>query len=431
MPRETLRTLREIASDRERLVLLHWWRFLARREQLPPSGDWRTWLILAGRGFGKTRAGAEWVRAQVRQGARRVALIAPTMADARDIMVGGESGLLRVCWKGDLTDAGHPLGRPVFQSSRRRLVWRNGATAMLFSAEDPESLRGPQHDALWADELCAWRYPRATWDMATFGLRLGRDPRACVTTTPKPLALLRALASDPTTVMTRGATFDNAANLAPGFLDAVRARFGGTTFGRQELMGELLTEREGAMWSHTMFDRLRRATPRDLKRIVVAVDPPASAKATSDACGIVAAGLVEDGTVQVIADASMDAARPDAWAARAVALYETLGADLIVAEVNQGGDMVEAVIRQVDPRVALKKVHARRGKWLRAEPVAALYAQNRVWHAPGLDALEDEMCAFGTDGLASGRSPDRLDALVWAVSELLLAGRGVPRVRGL
>jgi phage terminase large subunit-like protein len=423
--------MKEAASNLDSLQRLRDWAFWARPGQTEPPGDWRTWLILAGRGFGKTRAGAEWVREQVRRGAGRIALVAPTMADARDIMVRGESGLLSVCWKGDVTHAGRVTGRPHYVASRRRLVWKNGAQAMLFSAEEPERLRGPQHDALWADELCAWRHARETWDMAMFGLRLGADPRACVTTTPKPLKLIKELADDPATAVTRGTTFDNANNLAPGFIASVQAKYGETTLGRQELMGELLAEREGALWSRARLDAQRRATPADLRRIVVAVDPPAASKESSDACGIVAAGLSPDGKAHVIADASIRAAKPVAWAARAVALYETLGADLMLAEVNQGGDMVEAVIRQVEPDVALKKVHATRNKRMRAEPVAALYEQQRVTHAPGLDALEDEMCVFGPDGLASGHSPDRLDALVWAISELMLNRRGEPRVRGL
>ncbi|GAB4360982.1 MAG: terminase family protein [Oricola sp.] len=415
------------ASDLEVAELLHHWPFFARPEQLPPPGRWRTWLILAGRGFGKTRAGAEWVREQV----RRIALIAPTLADARDVMVGGESGLLSVCWEGDVTRAGIRLGRPVMEISRRRAVWANGAEAMFFSAEDPESLRGPQHEGIWADELAAWRHPRETWDMAMFGLRLGDDPRACVTTTPKPVKLLRELVADAATAVTRGSTYDNAANLAPGFLAAMRAKYEGSGLGRQELFAEILDEADGALWTRAMLDRVRRPTPAGLGRIVVAVDPPAGSKATCDACGIVAAGLCGDGKAHVIADASVTAATPAQWAAKAVALYDALGADLILAEVNQGGDMVEAVIRQVDASAALKKVHARRAKWLRAEPVAALYEQDRVTHAPGLAAPEDEMCSFTAFRLASGRSPDRLDALVWAVSELLLKTRGEPRARGL
>ncbi|MCI5073514.1 terminase family protein [Oricola sp.] len=413
------------------MLLRRTWRVFARDAQLPPPGDWRTWLILAGRGFGKTRSGAEWVRARIKRGAGRVALIAPTLGDARDIMVRGESGLLSVCWQGDVTAQGRLLGRPVFQPTLRRVTWANGAYAVLFSAEEPERLRGPQHDLLWADELAAWRYARQTWDMAMLGLRLGRDPRACVTTTPKPVDLLRELAADRATAVTRGSTYDNAANLAPGFLETVRAKYEGTSLGRQELHAEILEETDGALWSRRQLDAVRGPTPGDFLRIVVAVDPPAGSKATSDACGIVAAGLWSDGRAHVIADASLRAAKPTRWAAEAVALYEKLGADVIIAEVNQGGDMVEAVIRQVDPRVALRKVHARRAKWLRAEPVAALYEQGRVTHAAGLGALEDEMCAFSPEGLASGRSPDRLDALVWALSELLLARRGEPRVRGL
>ena len=267
--------------------------------------------------------------------------------------------------------------------------------------------------------------------LAMFGLRLGDDPKACITTTPKPLKLLRELASDEGTAVTGGSTFDNDVNLAPGFIDAVRAKYDKTSLGRQELHAEILEEAEGAMWSRSRIDGLRRATPDGLKRIVVAVDPPAGAKATSDACGIVAVGLTEDGKAHVIADASLRAAKPVAWAARAVALYDTLGADLMLAEVNQGGDMVEAVIRQVDANVALKKVHATRTKWMRAEPVAALYAQGRVRHVGALSELEDELCDFGPDGLSGGRSPDRLDALVWAVGELLLRARGEPRVRRL
>jgi phage terminase large subunit-like protein len=431
LPLEKLKSLRETAGDQDILEFIRCWTTFARGQQLPPAGDWRTWLILAGRGFGKTRTGAEWVRDQVKDGVMRIALIAPTFADARDIMVGGESGLLAVCWEGDETRLGALTGRPVFETTKRRVVWKNGAEAMLFSAEEPERLRGPQHETIWADELAAWRHPGATWDMAMFGLRLGTRPRACVTTTPKPLELIRELVADPATALTRGSTFDNENNLAPGFIEAVRARYDKTNLGRQELHAEILKDTEGAMWKHADFDMRRRATPDGLRRIVVAVDPPAGSKATSDACGIVAAGLDADGVAHVIADATVRAAKPSEWAARAVALYETLGADLIVAEVNQGGDMVEAVIRQVDPKVALKKTHAGRKKWLRAEPVSALYQQNRVMHAPGLNELEDEMCAFTPDGLPSRRSPDRLDALVWALSELLLVRQSVPRVRGL
>nr|WP_223477116.1 terminase family protein [Oricola indica] len=431
LPPAMLKALPGKISDIQCADLLHFWPFVGRPAQLPPDSDWRNWLILAGRGFGKTRTGAEWLREQVKAGAMRLALIAPTMADARDVMIGGESGVLSVCWKGDRTHGGELLGRPVFEPTKRRLSWRNGATAMVFSAEEPDRLRGPQNEKIWADELCAWKYPQATWDMAMFGLRLGTSPQVCITTTPKPLGLLRDILKDPATAVTRGATFDNAANLAAGFLDTVRAKYEATNLGRQELYAEILDEAEGALWSRAALDGIRRERSPALTRIVVAVDPPAGSKTTSDACGIVAVGLAADRTAHVIADCSLRAAKPSAWAARAVALYQSLEADLILAEVNQGGDMVEAVIRQVDESVALKKVHAGRSKWLRAEPVAALYEQGRVTHARGLDALEDEMCAFGTDGLASGRSPDRLDALVWAMSDLMLKARGEPRVRGL
>ena len=435
LPDELLLKMRETASEVDCLQRLHEWAFLARREQREPPGDWRTWLILAGRGFGKTRAGAEWVREQVRRGAGRIALIAPTMADARDIMVRGESGLLSVCWKGDVTHAGRLTGLPRYVASRRLLVWANGAQAMLFSAEEPERLRGPQHDVLWADELCAWRYPHATWDMAMFGLRLGPDPRACVTTTPKPLALIRDLAEDPATVVTRGTTFDNANNLAPGFIEAVRAKYHGTAMGRQELMGELLAESEDALWSRARLDAQRMATPQDLRRIVVAVDPPAGSRRGGAACGIVAVGTgsaadTDSHSLYVLADSTVSGAKPVAWAHRAIALYHRLAADRLIAEANQGGDMVAAVLREVDPGVPVRLVHARRGKWLRAEPVAALYEQGRVHHVGALPELEDEMCDFGLTGLSGGRSPDRLDALVWAITELALAPQAEPRVRG-
>ena len=431
LPADALTELRTCDDDLASVLLRHEWRLFARAGQLPPAGDWRVWLILAGRGYGKTRTGAEWVREEVRRGAGHIGLIAPTMADARDIMVRGESGLLSVCADIDVAHDGALLGRPVYQPSLRRVVWRNGASAMLFSAEEPERLRGPQHDRIWADELAAWRYLNATWDMAMFGLRLGDRPRACVTTTPKPRKLLKDLVEDAATAVTRGSTFDNAINLAPGFLDAMRDRYKDTSLGRQELNAEILGEAEGALWTREQLDEARCATPSGLKRIVVAIDPPAGSKETSDACGIVAAGTYGDDKAHVVADVTLRAAKPAVWAARAVALYESLEADLLLAEVNQGGDMVEAVIRQVRPDVPLKKVHAQRRKRLRAEPVSALYGQKRVTHAPGLDALEDEMCEFTTGGLASGRSPDRLDAMVWAISELLIRPRAKPRVTRL
>lgn len=414
--------------------LLADWEIWARPDQLPPAAapsgaPWITWLVLGGRGAGKTRAGAEWVRGLALgrppfadRPVGRIALVAETMADVREVMVEGVSGLRAV--HDDAT-------RPRWEAVRRRLVWPNGAVAQGFSAEDPESLRGPQFEAAWLDELAKWRRAEATFDMLQFGLRLGARPRQMVTTTPRPSALLKRLLADPATAVTRARTAHNARHLAPGFLDAVLARYGGTRLGRQELDGELIEDRPGALWARAALEALREAAAPPLARIVVAVDPPASSRAGADACGLVCAGIDGGGCVHVLADASEAGLRPAVWAARAVALYRRFAADRIVAEVNQGGEMVKAVLAEIDPAVPVEMVRATRGKFLRAEPVAALYEQSRVRHAGAFPELEDEMCDFSADGLSSGRSPDRLDALVWAVTALALGQKARPRVRGL
>ncbi|WP_040486256.1 terminase large subunit domain-containing protein [Lutibaculum baratangense] len=397
------------------------WALWARGAQLPPPGDWRVWLILGGRGAGKTRAGAEWVRSlALSDKAARIALVAETFKDAREVMVEGVSGLLSVHGAEE---------RPRFLSSRHRLEWPGGAVAELFSAEDPEALRGPQFSAAWCDEVAKWAKGRDTWDMLQFGLRLGARPRALATTTPRPVPLLKELLARPDVAVTRMATAENEGNLATGFVQAMRARYGGTRLGRQELDGELIEDREDGLFPRAVIEAARVERAPELARVVVAVDPPAGAGATSDACGIVAAGEAE-GAVYVLADASARGLRPDAWARRAVELYERMKADRLVAEANQGGEMVAAVLRQVDPGLPLTLVHATRGKWLRAEPVAALYEQGRVRHVGAFPELEDEMCDFGPGGLSGGGSPDRLDALVWAVTALAL-GRPEPRVRRL
>ena len=386
------------------------------------------WLITGGRGSGKTRLGAEWVNGLVRglppfsEPGRRYAqfaLVGETLADVREVMVGGPSGLLAVCTE----------NRPRYEASRRRVLWPSGAVAHVFSSEDPESLRGPQFAAAWCDELGKWKNAEATWDMLQFGLRIGPRLKQIITTTPRPTRLMKRLLADPGVVRARLSTARNRENLAKGFVEALDERYGGTRLGRQELDGELIEDREDALWSRQMLVEARVREAGELRRIVVAVDPPACARKTSDACGIVAAGLDADGNAVVLADATLKAARPQYWAGAAVALYHRLEADCIVAEVNQGGDMVTAVIRTVDEAVPVKAVRANRGKWLRAEPVAALYAQGRVKHAGRFAELEDEMCDFGPDGLSGGRSPDRVDALVWAVGELLPRGGAVPRVR--
>ena len=399
-------------DDRQASDLVHDWRFWARPNQLPPAGAWRVWLLLAGRGFGKTRTGAEWVRAQVEAGgARRLALVAPTAADVRDVMIEGESGLLAVA---------SPHLRPEYEPSKRRLTWPNGALATCFSAEEPNRLRGPQHDAAWCDELAAWRHEEA-WDMLLLGLRLGADPRCVVTTTPKPIRLLRQLLGDAGAVVTRGSTYDNSANLAPAFLAQIVRRYEGTRLGRQELEAELLEDVPGALWNRDGIDRAKVGAVPEMRRIVVAVDPAVSASEESSETGIIVAGLGQDGQGYVLDDLS-GRFPPAGWARRAVSAYHARHADRIVAEINNGGDLVEATIRAVDAGVSYRAVRASRGKAVRAEPVAALYEQGRVHHLGSFPALEDQMCASAPDldRSAAGFSPDRLDALVWALTDLMI-----------
>jgi phage terminase large subunit-like protein len=321
--------------------------------------------------------------------------------------------------------------RPTWIPTRRRLEWPNGVVAQAFSAEDPDSLRGPQFAAAWCDELAKWRQAEAAFDMLQFGLRLGERPRQVITTTPRPIKLLKRLIADPATVVTRAGTRANALHLSPAFLAAVTARYAGTRLGRQEIDGEIVEDRPDALWTRAGLEKCRVAGAPPLKRIVVAVDPPASANKGADSCGLVAAGSADNGLLYIIADETVGGLSPAGWAAKAIALWRRLAADSLVVEVNQGGDMVRAVIAEADRTVPVTEVRARRGKWLRAEPVAALYEQGRVKHAGAFPALEDEMCDFGLDGLSSGRSPDRLDALVWAITALSFGAKAEPRIRGL
>ncbi len=391
------------------------------------DADWRTWLIMGGRGSGKTRTGAEWVRAQAlglppfaHRAAGRIALVGETIADVRSVMVEGVSGILSV----------HaPHERPVYEPSKRQLTWANGAVAQLFSAEDPDGLRGPQFGAAWCDELAKWRYADKTWDMLQFALRLGDTPRQVVTTTPRPIGLLKRILADAATMISRSRTLDNFANLAPGFIAEMRARYGATSLGRQELDGELVEDRADGLWNRAGFERTRIDGAPALTRIVVAVDPPVTSGAKADACGIVVAGIDAAGRGYVLADRTVAGHAPLVWAKVAVAALEEFAADRIVAEVNQGGDLVEGVIRQIDDNVPIRKVRATRGKFIRAEPVAALYERGLISHVGQLAALEDQMSDFGPDGLSSGRSPDRLDALVWALTDLMLTKSGEPRIR--
>ena len=411
------------------------WELHAHPHQLPPAvapndAPWLTWLMIGGRGAGKTRAGAEWVRAQAmgrgpggHERQMRIALVGETEHDVREVMIEGVSGLLAV----------HPRHeRPVWLSSRKRLQWSTGAVAQAFSAEDPESLRGPQFSCAWSDELAKWRHAEAAFDMLQFGLRLGSQPRQLITTTPRPTALLKRLMADSSSAVTRAATASNAFNLAPSFLQSVVGRYAGMQLGRQELDGELIEDRVDALWSRALLESCRVTQAPSLQRIVVAVDPPVSSGKRADACGIVAAGICTAGIVYVLADDTVSAVTPSAWANIAIALWRKCEADALVVEVNQGGEMVRSVIHEVDAGVPVTSVRATRGKWLRAEPVATLYEQGRVKHAGCFTALEDEMCDFASSGLSSGRSPDRLDALVWAVTALALVARSSgPRIRQL
>jgi phage terminase large subunit-like protein len=399
------------------------WTIAGRQEQKPPAGDWHTWLVMGGRGSGKTRAGAEWVHGLATgAGAKglRIAMVAETLGDAREVMIDGVSGICRIARK-------HV---PEFETSRRRLVWPTGAMAQIFSSEDPESLRGPQFHFAWCDELAKWRHAEETFDMLQFGLRLGSDPRQLVTTTPRPVPILKRLIADPGTVLARMSTRDNAGNMAPGFIAALESRYGGTRLGRQELDGELIEDRPDALWKRADLEALTIRFTGALRRIVVAVDPPAGISAGS-CCGIVAVGVEANGRAVVLADCSVEGRSPAGWASEVVKTFRRFSADRVVAEVNQGGEMVAAMLRSIDETLPLTQVRATRGKYLRAEPVAALYEQGRVAHAGRFSALVDQMCDFGPDGLSSGRSPDRLDALVWALTALMLEGQSEPRVRGL
>jgi phage terminase large subunit-like protein len=415
-------------DQKEKAEFQFHWQLLARREQCAPQGDWRIWMIMAGRGFGKTRAGAEWVR-QIAEAdpTARIALVAASLAEARAVMVEGESGLMAVC---------PPDRMPHFEPSLHRVRFANGALVQLFSAAEPESLRGPQHSHAWCDEIGKWplAHERATrcWDNLLMGLRLGPDPRIMVTTTPRAVPLVQRLVrQEPSgeVVIRRGSTLDNAANLPERFLAAIESEFAGSHLARQEIDGELLADIEGTLWTRTMLEEAREtgALPEH-RRVVVAVDPPASA--TGDECGIVVAALGSDGIGRVLADCSVGRAAPDAWAALVADAAREWSADRVVAEANQGGSMVESVLRAADHALPVKLVHASRGKIARAEPIAALYAARRVRHAGTFARLEDQLCGLLIGGAYAGpgRSPDRADALVWALTELMLGASSHPRL---
>ena len=394
------------------------WPFWARPDQLEPPGAWRTWLMRSGRGAGKTRAGAEWVRAKAEGGIyQRLHLVGRTEADVRDTMVEGPSGLLTIS---------PPQCRPRYRPRLRRLEWPNGALALLYSAEEPDRLRGPQCEAAWLDELASWTYAEAYHNLM-FGLRLGVDPRCVVTSTPRPIKLIRELIARETTVQTQSSTYANRHNLAPAFLEQILSNYEGTRLGRQEIYGEILDDVPGALWTHARLDELRVVEPPELQRLVVAVDPAVTSGEESDETGIIVVGRSEDKQAYVLADLS-GRYPAHVWARTVADAFRRYRADAVIAEVNQGGDLVKDMLRQTDASLRVKTVHATRGKYQRAEPVAGFYEQGRVHHVGTHPALEDQMCAFTTDmDRARDGSPDRVDALVWGLTELLVTYRGPQR----
>lgn len=403
---EREKLLQDLPDDVANAAMYDWRGMWARPNQVPPGGDWRYWLLLAGRGFGKTRVGAETVR-EWSEIYPRIHLVGPTAADVRDVMIQGDSGLMN-CFPRE--------HRPLYEPSKRLVTFASGAVAYAFSADEPERLRGPQCASFWADEVAAWRFPEA-WDNLLFGFRLGNNPRGVITTTPKPTKLIKDMVTDPHTVITRGSSYDNRANLAPAFFDAIIRKYEGTRLGRQELLAEILEDLPGALWTLAMIERSRVAGIPQMWRVVVAIDPAVTATEGSDETGIVVVGVGPGPQLYVLEDSSRRAT-PGEWAREAVRLLVKWKADRIVAEVNNGGDLVEANLRGVSPMLPYRAVRASRGKATRAEPVAAMYEQNRVHHVGRFPELEQQMCNFVPG--QQERSPDRMDALVWAVYDLVL-----------
>lgn len=428
---EVFAICQDALSTDEMLSLLYMWDFWARKEQLAPTHrEWTVWALIAGRGFGKTRTGAEWIIKRQKNGAKRIAIVAETAADARDVMVEGEAGILACA---------PPWNTPIYMPSKRRLEWPNGAVAFTYSAEEPDQLRGPAHDTAWCDEIAKWRYPD-TWDQLMFGLRLGSNPQVVVTTTPRPIKLIRDLLADPDTVVTRGSTYDNAANLAKAFFDRVIRRYEGTRMGRQELRAEILDDVPGALWSRDVIDALRRkplqiatseevekygiekAVAQHMRRITVNIDPAVTSGENADETGLTVTSLGHDMHGYVLADES-GRYPPNDWAMKAIALFKRFDADLVIGETNNGGEMIGNTIHAIDPDIPFKAVTASRGKVTRAEPISAKYEQRQVHHLGAFAELEDQMCVFTTDfdRKKAGFSPDRMDSMVWGFTELLVS----------
>jgi phage terminase large subunit-like protein len=410
LPEPERRELLASLSDEEALSLLYDWEFWARDNQLPPDTDWYVWLILSGRGFGKTRAGNEWVTKQAKAGHGPIALVGQTKADVRDTIIElGDSSILKIS---------PPWFRPEYEPSKRRLTWPNGVQAIVYSGDEPDQLRGPQHAKALVDEICKFKYPKDTWDNLMLGLRVGDKPQVVVATTPRPIPILKQIMADTRTVKSLGHTIDNKANLPAPFLKYILERYEGTRLGRQELAGEILDDNPGALWKREWIEKLRLREHPPLQRIVVAIDPEATNNENSAETGIIVAGVAKVGDKlhgYILDDMSIKAS-PSGWATAAITGYHKHKADRIIGEVNNGGDMVEHTVRSVDKNVPFKSVHASRGKELRAEPISALYEQGRVHHIGFFPELEDQLCEW----VSGDKSPDRLDALVWALTELML-----------
>jgi len=399
--------------------------FWLRKKQRPPPGDWNQWAVIAGRGFGKTYTGNQFIRLNVEGdtplGAGKcsnVAIIAETAADARDVLVEGPAGILALSPKDY---------RPLYEPSKRRLTWPNGAIGILFNATEPDQLRGPQHDLALCDEFAKWKYARETWDMLQFGLRLGTHPRAAITTTPRPIAVLKEILRDPKTVTTRGSTYENEVNLARTFLETIRRKYAGSRLGRQEIEAEILDDTPGALWNLQMIEAARLMPDmapgrEDLARRVVAIDPPATSGENADECGIMVASRSRHKTPRfyVEDDLSIPYAAPGDWGRIVVDAYHTRQCDRVIAESNNGGEMITHVINSIDPTVPVTLVHASKGKYIRAEPISTLYEQGRVSHIGAFPELESQMCVMTPDfdRKTAGYSPDRVDALVWALTDL-------------
>lgn len=441
IPKEQLIEAISALTPKQQKEIRYDWSIWARDDQIPPQSDWNTFLALAGRGWGKTKAAAEWVREQVKRGHKRIAYVCAVNADIEKVFVKGESGILNCCWEGDKTHSGIRIGNPIWSPTKRTITWyqdgdpnkKEIAQVQAFSAEEPDRLRGPQFSCAACDELCAWNRDEETWDMLAFTLRLGKHPQVFIATTPKPTKLIRKIMKDEKTLVVRGSTFDNTANLSDVFLEQIKRQYEGTRLGKQELYAELLLESEGALWTSDMIDRCQISIDEvpDLVRVVVAVDPATTSNVESDSTGIIVAGIDINGIGYVLGDYTMKDL-PEKWVAKAVSLYEEFGASRIVYEKNQGGDMIPTLFRVVDENIPLRGVHASVAKIARAEPVSALYERDKVKHVrnpkngASLTELETQMTTF--EPFSKHKSPDRYDALVWALTDLMLKGWAKPQL---